>query len=109
MSVRAPLKITEIRLIPLETLEEFGALEPAWDPGGRMSFQRGGGSFVEVHTDQGLVGIGPGVDAGLLPALQARLAGADPFYFEQHAATLRYYAPGAPYRGSTGVEIACGT
>lgn len=106
MSAASRLKITEIRLIPLKTLEEIGALEPAWDPGGKMLFHRGGGSFVEIHTDQGLVGIGPGVDPGLLPALQARLVGQDPFDVEQHAATLRYYAAGAPYRGSAGVEIA---
>jgi L-alanine-DL-glutamate epimerase-like enolase superfamily enzyme len=102
----ARLKITEIRLVPLRVIEEIGALEPAWDPGGRMAFHRGGGAFVEIHTDQGLVGIGPGVDPGLLPALQARLVGQDPFDIEQHAAALRYYAAGAPYRGSAGVDIA---
>lgn len=100
------MKITAIRLFQLKSLEEIGALEPAWDPGGRMLFQRGGGSVLEIHSDQGLVGIGPGVDAGLLPALQARLVGQDPFNTEQHAATLRYYAAGLPYRGSAGVDIA---
>src|SRR5437763_5018334 len=105
MNVQPRLRITEIRLAPLKTLEEVGALEPAWDPGGRMPFHRGGGSFVEIHADEGLVGIGPGVDPGLLPAVQARLVGHDPFDIEQHAAALRYYAPGAPYRGSAGVEI----
>src|SRR2546430_2187746 len=96
MSVQPRLKITQIRLVPLKDLEEIGALEPAWDPGGTMRIQRGGGAFVEIHTDQGLLGIGPGVDASLLPALQARLVGQDPFDIKQHAATLRYYAPGAP-------------
>jgi D-galactarolactone cycloisomerase len=105
-SASARLKITDIRLVPLKVIEAIGALEPAWDPGGRMAFHRGGGSFVEIHTDQGLVGIGPGVDPGLLPALQARLVGQDPFDTEQHAAALRYYAPGAPYRGSAGGDIA---
>jgi L-alanine-DL-glutamate epimerase-like enolase superfamily enzyme len=106
MSAPPRLKITEIRLIHLKTIEEVGSLEPAWDPGGRMVFQRGGGSFVEIHTDQSLVGIGPGVDPSLLPALQARLVGQDPFGVEQHGAILRYYAAGLPYRGSAGVEIA---
>lgn len=100
------MKITEIRLLRLKTIQEVGALEPAWDPGGRMVFQRGGGSVLEIETDQGLVGIGPGVDPGLLPALRARLIGQDPFNPEQHAATLRYYAPGTSYRGSAGVDIA---
>jgi hypothetical protein len=69
------MKIREVRLIRLQTIEEIGALEPAWDPGGRMVFQRGGGSVLEIHSDQGLVGIGPGVDPSLLPALQSRLVG----------------------------------
>ena len=51
-----------------------------------------------------LVGIGPGVDPSLLPALQSRLVGQDPFDTEQHVATLRYYASGMPYRGSAGVH-----
>jgi L-alanine-DL-glutamate epimerase-like enolase superfamily enzyme len=71
-----------------------------------MSFQRGGGSFVEIHTDQGLVGIGPGVAPDLLPALQSRLVSEDPFDTERHLAALRYYAPGMPYRGVAGVDIA---
>jgi D-galactarolactone cycloisomerase len=100
------MQITEIRLLQLKAIEELGALEPAWDPGGRMVFQRGGGSVVEIHTDEGLVGIGPGVDPGLLPALRARLVGQEPFDTERHAAALRYYAPGTPYRGSAGVDIA---
>jgi D-galactarolactone cycloisomerase len=100
------LRITEIRLVRLKTIAEVGALEPAWDPGRTWAFQRGGGSVVEIHTDQGLVGIGPGVEASLLPALRARLVGQDPFETEQHLAALRYYAPGLPYRGSAGVDIA---
>src|SRR5689334_17750143 len=97
------LRITDIRLIRLKTIAEVGTLEPAWDPGRSWAFQRGGGSVVEVHTDQGLVGIGPGVDTSLLPALRARLVGQDPFETEHHLATLRYHAPGLPYRGTAGV------
>jgi D-galactarolactone cycloisomerase len=100
------LKITDIRLVQLKTIEAIGAVETAWDLGGKMPFQRGGGSFLEIHTDQGLVGIGPGVDPNLLPVLQSRLAGQDPFDTEQHVATLRYYASGMPYWGSAGVDIA---
>src|SRR5215212_966841 len=100
------MKIRAVRLLQLKTIEETGALEPAWDPGGRMAFQRGGGSVLEIHSEEGLVGIGPGVDPNLLPALQHHLVGQDPFDSEQHLATLRYYAPGVPYRGSAGVDIA---
>lgn len=102
----ARFKITDVRVVLLRTVKEAGSLEPAWNPGGRMSFRVGGGSFVEVHTDQGLTGIGPGIDPALLPAVKAQLVGQDPFAVEQHAARLRYYAGGAAYRGSAGVDIA---
>jgi L-alanine-DL-glutamate epimerase-like enolase superfamily enzyme len=106
MSDGARIRITEIRLVRLKTVEEMGALEPAWDPGRQFRFFRGGGSVVEVHTDAGLVGIGPGVDPGLLPAVQAQLVGEDPIDTERHLAVLRYYAAGPAYRGSAGVDIA---
>ena len=61
---------------------------------------------MEVHTDQGLVGIGPAVDRGLVPAAKAQLVGGDPFGIERHAARLRYYAQGMPYRGAAGIDIA---
>jgi L-alanine-DL-glutamate epimerase-like enolase superfamily enzyme len=100
------LKITDVRVVPLKTLREVGALEPAWNPGGRMQFREGGGSYVEILTDQGLTGIGPGMDPALLPAVKAQLVGKDPFDTEQHSARLRYYAAGVPYRGSSSVDIA---
>ena len=100
------LKIADIRVIPLKLVRDVGSIEPAWNPGGRMNFQIGGGSIVEIRTDQGLTGIGPGVQADLLPALKAQLVGRDPFDIEEHAARLRYYAAGLPYRGSAGVDIA---
>lgn len=100
------IKITDIRLVALRVIEEKGSLEPAWDVGGRMAFSRGGGAFVEVHTDAGLIGIGPAVDQALLPEIKRHLIGQDPFAVEQHAHTLRYYASGLPYRGAAGVDIA---
>ena len=100
------LSITDICIISLKTIEDVGELEPAWNPGGKMGFKIGGGSYVEIHTDQGLVGIGPGVDPELLPAIKSQLIGQDPFDTERYMATLRYYAPGIPYRGSAGVDIA---
>lgn len=106
MQNSSSLKITDIRLIALRTVQEVGSLEPAWSPGSQMNFSIGGGSFVEVQTNEGLVGIGPGFDPGLLPAVKAHLIGQDPFAVEQHAHTLRYYAQGLPYRGVAGVDIA---
>ena len=100
------LKITAIQGVPLKTVREVGGLEPAWDLGGEMRFQVGGGAYVEIHTDAGLVGIGPAVDEQLLPAARAQLVGQDPFEIERHTAVLRYYARGLPYRGSAGIDIA---
>jgi D-arabinonate dehydratase/D-galactarolactone cycloisomerase len=71
-----------------------------------MPFVIGGGSFVEVETDQGLVGIGPTVDEQFIPAIKAYLIGKDPFDVEQHAVSLQYFVHGMPYRGVAGVDIA---
>ncbi len=106
MEYRPRMKITDVRIVRLRTIREVGALEPAWNPGGEMSFTQGGGAIVEVHTDAGLVGIGPALDPALLSAVQAQLIGQDPFDIEQHVARLRYYAAGLAYRGAASVDIA---
>jgi D-galactarolactone cycloisomerase len=90
----------------LKTVREAGSLEPAWDPGGRMTFRVGGGTYLEIHTDQGLVGIGPAMDASLLPIVNEQLAGKDPFDVETHAARLQYYGRGHARRGTAAVDIA---
>jgi D-galactarolactone cycloisomerase len=100
------LRITHLRLVSLKTVTEVGSLEPAWDPGGQMRFRVGGGKYLEIHTDQGLVGIGPAVDASLLPTLNEQLAGKDPFDVEMHAARLQYYVGGRPRWGGASVDIA---
>jgi D-galactarolactone cycloisomerase len=107
-TLRTPgqLRITEIRVVRLRKVRDVGTLEPAWDPGGRMAFAVGGGSYVEVRTDQGIAGIGPGMDPALLPAVKAQLEGKDPFEIERLHERLRYYAAGTPYRGSASVDIA---
>jgi L-alanine-DL-glutamate epimerase-like enolase superfamily enzyme len=101
------LKITDIKLIPLKPVREVGPLEPAWDLGGQINFVVGGGDYLEIHTDQGLVGIGPGADPALIAAVKPHLVGQDPFATEKHTATMRYYGRGAQhYRGSAGLDIA---
>ena len=84
------LKITDIRLVNLRTIREAGSIEPAWNPGTQTRFTVGGGSIIEIHTDQGLKGIGPGIDEGLLAAVKSQLVGKDPVYTEDHAVRLRY-------------------
>jgi L-alanine-DL-glutamate epimerase-like enolase superfamily enzyme len=100
------IKITGVQLQNLRTVREVGSLEPAWNKGGTARFTVGGGSLIEIQTDQGLTGIGPGIDPGLLETVRTQLAGEDPFDTERHAARLRYYAAGASYRGSGCVDVA---
>jgi L-alanine-DL-glutamate epimerase-like enolase superfamily enzyme len=90
----ARMKITGIRVVRLKLVKEIGSLEPAWNPGARLNFRVGGGSFIEVRTDQGLVGVGPRIDPATVPDLEAKLIGKDPFDMEQHLAALRYDAGG---------------
>src|ERR1700730_2952147 len=85
------LKITDIRVVPLKMVREVGTMEAAWNPGTRTTHRIGGGSFTEIQTDQGLTGIGPGMDPGALPVGKAQLLGRDPFDIEHHAGPLRYY------------------
>jgi L-alanine-DL-glutamate epimerase-like enolase superfamily enzyme len=88
------IKITEVRSVPLRVIKEIGWLEPAWAPGSRMYFRQGGGSIVEIHTDQGLVGIGPAAGAQSPAAAADSLVGRDPFDVD------------LPARGGAGVDIA---
>ena len=60
-------------------------METAWNPGTVGTYRIGGGSVIEIHTDQGLSGIGPGIDNAALERLQAQLIGMDPFGIEQLA------------------------
>jgi D-galactarolactone cycloisomerase len=100
------MKITEVRVVRLKLVRELGSLEPAWTPGRTLNFQVGGGGFLEVRTDQGLVGIGPAIDTALVPLVQKALIGKDPFDTEQHSALLRYEGVGDMYDGGPNVDIA---
>ena len=44
------VKITDIRVRQLKLIRDVGSIEPAWNPGSKMSFRIGGGSFVEVAS-----------------------------------------------------------
>jgi D-galactarolactone cycloisomerase len=101
----AQLKITGIRIVNLKVVRETGTMEAAWNPGTVTTWRIGGGSIVEIQTDQGLSGIGPGIDPAGLEAATSQLIGRDPFSVEQLAGPLRYYAGGSP-RTVSGLEIA---
>src|SRR5260370_6970548 len=85
------LKITDVRLIPLKVLRETGSMEAAWNPGVSTVRRVGGGAYLEMHTDQGLIGIGPAMDAGVLANTKAQLVGQDPFDVARMAGPFRYF------------------
>jgi len=96
-------KITDVRLVPLIVLRETGMMEAAWNPGVSTMHRVGGGSYLEIRTDQGLVGIGPEMDARAVESTRAQIIGKDPFDIEQMAGPLRYYVGG---RAVSSIEIA---
>jgi D-galactarolactone cycloisomerase len=98
------LKITDIRIVNLKVVRETGKMEAAWNPGTVSMHRIGGGSIIEIHTDQGLSGIGPAIDTGALASAKAQLVGKDPFSIEQLAGPLRYYI--ASRRTVSSLEIA---
>ncbi|MEO6080373.1 MAG: mandelate racemase/muconate lactonizing enzyme family protein [Steroidobacteraceae bacterium] len=94
------IKITDVRIVPLRVIKEVGSLVDF--AGGTRSYRLGGGSFVEVHTDQGLIGIGPPVTEADLPRLKTLVVGQDPFNIEVLATRLI----ATNLRGGPSVEIA---
>ncbi len=94
--------IREVRIHRLRVLEEIGELDLAWSPGSTLMWQRGGGSFIEIVDEDGLSGIGPGIDDRLLPVLREHLVGQDAFDVENLSARLRYYAPAGTYYAQVG-------
>ena len=83
------IKITEIRLLRLRVIKELGPFVGFMGPWDTSVVRVGGGSVLEIHTDQGLVGIGPAVDPVQLPALRSQLLGEDPFNLQILIANLR--------------------
>jgi D-galactarolactone cycloisomerase len=100
----ARIKITDVRIVPLRTSKDLGTY-PDW-LGNPRPIRIGGGAIVEVHSDQGITGIGPDMDAKLLPAVKTLLTGADPFDVDLHAERLYGIQAGTGYRGTAGAEIA---
>lgn len=102
-----PLIIKSVRVRRLRVLEDVGELNLAWSPGSSFLFQRGGGSFIEIETEDGLIGIGPETDDRFLPVLHDCLVGESAFDVENLSAKIRYYLPaGTYYQQSGGVDIA---
>jgi L-alanine-DL-glutamate epimerase-like enolase superfamily enzyme len=101
------MKITNIRIRHLRVIEDVGRLNLAWSPGDELLIQKGGGSYVEILTDEDIIGIGPEVDDRFMPALEKILIGKDPMNVEQLSGMLEYYLPnGSQYQHVAGVDIA---
>ena len=95
----AKFKITDVRLSRVRLIKDAGTVpRRVGVTGGGLPISIGGFTITEVHTDQGLVGIGPGIEPAVLKQVQSLLVGQDPFDINRHAAVL--YAPqrtwGAP-------------
>lgn len=85
----AKIRITDIRIVRLRVAKEIGSYQGFMGQGDTQTVRVGGGAFLEVHTDQGLVGIGPAIDPVQLPALKSQLTGQDPFDLQSLTANLR--------------------
>jgi L-alanine-DL-glutamate epimerase-like enolase superfamily enzyme len=85
------IKITDIRVVRLRVVKEIGKFEGFMGPNDLNVVRVGGGNYLEVRTDQGLVGIGSGIDPVQLPMLKSQLLGRDPFEVQTLVANLRGY------------------
>ena len=108
---RGRVRITEVRQVPLKLIRPVGTYPDF--RGNPREVNIGGGAFLEVHTDQGIVGIGPDTDPSLLPLINTVLKGQDPFDINLLAARLFNLPTGnntvstpVRYRGSASAEIA---
>ncbi len=80
------VRITDVRLQRLRVEKDWGTYEDYM--GNRRGGRTGGGAIVEIHSDQGLVGIGPGVSPAAVAPIKEYLAGKDPFDVNRHTAVL---------------------
>ena len=84
------IRITDVRIVLLRVVKEVGSFAGFMGPEDINVLRVGGGSFIEVRTaQQGLVGIGSGIDPAYLPMLRAELIGKDPFDLQRLVANLR--------------------
>ena len=87
--VGVSLKVTDIKILRLRVIKELGTLEGFNGPWDINQVTVGGGTVIEVHTDQGLVGIGSSIDPVQLPRLREGVIGRDPFDVQQIISDLR--------------------
>lgn len=88
---KAPrLKITDIKVFQIKVVREIGMFESAFHtPTSPTPVRVGGGSIMEIYTDQGVTGFGPGVAPADLALVKSRLVGKDPLDVGLHARFLQ--------------------
>jgi len=83
------VKITDIKIVRFKLVKDLGPFTGFMGPWDTSNVRIGGGSAIEVHTDQGLVGIGPAIDPVQLPSLKSQFVGEDPFNLQYIVANMR--------------------
>ncbi len=95
-------KITDIRVAKVKVVRQVGIYQNTFQKNSRPNpVVIGGGAFIEVVCDQGVIGIGPGVPPAMLGRLKDYLVGKDPFDVNDHARWLLLQG-----RAGVAVEIA---
>ena len=99
----ARLQITDVRLIKIRLIADKGSLARRIDKipadTGPLPIQVGGFTAIEIHTNEGLVGLGPGIPPQEVAAAKKTLVGQDPWDLNKPT--------GTPGRGlSPAIEIA---
>lgn len=100
------MKITAVEAQVWRTKYE-GEVFPAWAPG--TSWQGFQATVYQVHTDEGLTGLGAGsgIPAYVHERIAPRLVGQDPFAIERHTDMLRNHGgPWLSHPIAWGVELA---
>jgi L-alanine-DL-glutamate epimerase-like enolase superfamily enzyme len=100
-SLAGRAKIKDVVNVALRVEKELGSY-PDW-LGNPRNMAIGGGTYVEVRTDQGVTGIGPGVDPALMAGVKRILVDQDPL--DINLLAERLYGLSAN-RGPAGAEIA---
>lgn len=83
-------RISDIKVAQVRVVRELGQLDNTnFIANMRPTYRIGGGTVLQLMTNQGVIGTGPGVNAEMLAQAKALLVGKDPFDIEQHARSLR--------------------